>query len=105
MRSRLWLPAATHMCEYAILLECGICTRIYKLLRNYGVCTPVQNYQFLCTYHVVVAVVAVVVVVVLTLTRIIKSVAARQAPVTLEVRNTPGKKQSHTKGGARTYHS
>ena len=34
---------------------------------------------------------AVVVVVVLTLTRIIKSVVTGQAPVTLELRNTPGK--------------
>ena len=34
----------------------------------------------------------VVVVVVLTLTRIIKSVVTGQAPVTLELRNTPGKK-------------
>ena len=33
----------------------------------------------------------VVVVVVLTLTRIIKSVVTVQAPVTLELRNTPGK--------------
>ena len=33
----------------------------------------------------------VVVVVVLTLTRIIKSVVTGQAPVTLELRNTPGK--------------
>ena len=38
---------------------------------------------------VVVVVVAVVVVVVLTLTRIIKSVVTGQAPVTLELRNTP----------------
>ena len=36
-------------------------------------------------------VVVVVVVVVLTLTRIIKSVVTGQAPVTLELRNTPGK--------------
>ena len=35
--------------------------------------------------------VVVVVVVVLTLTRIIKSVVTGQAPVTLELRNTPGK--------------
>ena len=35
--------------------------------------------------------VLVVVVVVLTLTRIIKSVVTGQAPVTLELRNTPGK--------------
>ena len=35
--------------------------------------------------------VVVVVVVVLTLTRIIKSVVIGQAPVTLEMRNTPGK--------------
>ena len=35
--------------------------------------------------------VVVVVVVVLTLTRIIKSVVSGQAPVTLELRNTPGK--------------
>ena len=34
--------------------------------------------------------VVVVVVVVLTLTRIIKSVVTGQAPVTLELRNTPG---------------
>ena len=32
------------------------------------------------------------IVVVLTLTRIIKSVVTGQAPVTLELRNTPGKK-------------
>ena len=31
-------------------------------------------------------------IVVLTLTRIIKSVVTRQAPVTLELRNTPGEK-------------
>ena len=37
------------------------------------------------------AVVVVVVVVVVTLTRIIKSVVTGQAPVTLELRNTPGK--------------
>ena len=35
--------------------------------------------------------VVVVVVVVLKLTRIIKSVVTGQAPVTLELRNTPGK--------------
>ena len=35
--------------------------------------------------------IVVVVVVVLTLTRIIKSVVTGQAPVTLELRNTPGK--------------
>ena len=34
---------------------------------------------------------SVVVIVVLTLTRIIKSVVTGQAPVTLELRNTPGK--------------
>ena len=53
--------------------------------------------------HVVVVV--VVVVVVLTLTRIIKSVVTGQAPVTLELRNTPGKKHKLTKGGTRIiYH-
>ena len=36
-------------------------------------------------------IVVVVVVVVLTLTRIIKFVVTGQAPVTLELRNTPGK--------------
>ena len=46
----------------------------------------------------------VVVVVVLTLTRIIKSVLTGQAPVTLELRNTPGKTHT-TQGGTRTYHS
>ena len=34
------------------------------------------------------------IVVVLTLTRIIKSVVTGQAPVTLELRNTPGKKHT-----------
>ena len=43
-----------------------------------------------------------VVVVVLTLTRIIKSVVTRQAPVTLELRNTPGKTHT-TQGGTRVY--
>ena len=44
----------------------------------------------------------VVVVVVLTLTRIIKSVVTGQAPVTLELRNTPGK--THTQpGGVHAY--
>ena len=38
-----------------------------------------------------------VVVVVLTLTRIIKSVVTGQAPVTLELRNTPGKKHKQKK--------
>ena len=42
-----------------------------------------------------------VVVVVLTFTRIIKSVVTGQAPVTLELRNTPGKKHTQTKGGTR----
>ena len=45
------------------------------------------------------------VVVVLTLTRIIKSVVTGPAPVTLELRNTPGKEHKQTKGGARMYHS
>ena len=39
-----------------------------------------------------------VVVVVLTLTRMIKSVVTGHAPVTLELRNTPRKKKSQTKG-------
>ena len=42
-------------------------------------------------------VVVVVVVVVLTLTRIIKSVVTGQAPVTLELRNTPGKEHKQPK--------
>ena len=47
-----------------------------------------------------------IVVAVLTLTRIIiKSVVTGQAPVTLELRNTPGKKHKQTKGGTRIYHS
>ena len=40
-------------------------------------------------------------VVVLTLTRIMKSVVTGQAPVTLELRNTPGEKHKQTKGGTR----
>ena len=39
----------------------------------------------------------VVVVVVLTSTRIIKSVVTGQAPVTLELRNTPGKNTNRPK--------
>ena len=39
----------------------------------------------------------IVVIVVLTLTRIIKSVVTGQAPSTLELRNTPGKKHKQTK--------
>ena len=41
------------------------------------------------------------ILVVLTLTRIIKSVVSGQAPVTLELRNTPEKKHKQTKGGTR----
>ena len=48
-------------------------------------------------------VVVVVVVIVLILTRIIKSVVTGQAPVTLELRNTPGKTHT-TQGGTRIYH-
>ena len=48
----------------------------------------------------------VVVVVVLTLTRIVKSVVTGQAPVTLELKNTPGKNTHATQGGTRIlYHS
>ena len=43
--------------------------------------------------------------VVLTLTRTIKSVVTGQAPATLELRNTPGKKHKQTEGGTRIYHS
>ena len=46
----------------------------------------------------------VVVVVVFTLTRIFKSVVTAQAPVTLKLRNTPGKTHT-TEGGTRIYHS
>ena len=45
------------------------------------------------------------VVVVLTLNRIIKAVVTRQAPVTLELRNTAGKKHKHIEGGTCIYHS
>ena len=49
----------------------------------------------------------VVVVVVLTLTRIIKSAVTGQAPVTPELRNTPGEKHIQTESGTPTslYHS
>ena len=47
----------------------------------------------------------VVVVVVLTLTRIIKSAVTGQAPVTLELKNTPRGKTQTTQGGTRMYHS
>ena len=50
----------------------------------------------------IVVVVVVVVVVVLTLTRTIKSVVTGQAPVTLDWRDTPEKKQNQKhKSGAR----
>ena len=49
---------------------------------------------------VCVVVVVVVVVVVLTLTRIIEPVVTGQAPVTLELRNTLGKKIKQNKSGA-----
>ena len=42
-----------------------------------------------------------VVVVFLTLTRIMKSVVTGQAPVTLELRNTPGKNHKKIKSGTR----
>ena len=51
-------------------------------------------------HRIVVAVVAVV----LTLARIVKFVVTGQAPVTLELRNTPGKKHT-TQGGTRTDYS
>ena len=44
------------------------------------------------------------VVVVLTLTRTINSVLTGQAPVTLELRNTPGNRHTQTKGGTRIHH-
>ena len=44
-------------------------------------------------------------VVVRTLTRTIKSMVTGQAPVTLEWKNTPGKKYKQTKSGTRIYHS
>ena len=44
------------------------------------------------------------VVVVLTLSRMIKSVETGQAPVTLELRNTRGKKHKQTEGGTRMCH-
>ena len=47
----------------------------------------------------------VVVVVVLTFARIIKSVVTGQAPVTLELRNNPGKKHKQTKGVTRIHRS
>ena len=58
-----------------------------------------------CRLPIELAVVVVVVVVVLTLTRIIKSVVTGQAPVTLELSNTPGKKHKQTRGGTRIYHN
>ena len=57
-------------------------------------------------FVVVVAVsVVVVVVVVHALTRITKSVVAGQAPGTLELRNSPGKKHKQPKNGTRIYNS
>ena len=42
---------------------------------------------------------------VVTLTRIMKFVVAGQAPVTLQWKNTPGKKHKQTLNGTRIYHS
>ena len=70
------------------------------------VCSYVSLYQVLRPrLSTALSVVAVVVVAVLTLTRIVKSVVTGQAPVTLELRNTPGKKHKPTKDGTRIYHS
>ena len=49
--------------------------------------------------------VVVVVVVILTLPCIIKPVVTGQAPVSLELRNTTGKKHKQIEGGTRKYHS
>ena len=57
-----------------------------KLLFLYVLVRTVTVVDITSRFHVV-----VVVVVVLTLTRIIKSVVTGQAPVNLELRNTPGK--------------
>ena len=66
---------------------------------------PVFGHSLLCCcfvaiymmyiYAVVWCDVVVVVIVVLTLTRIIKFAVTGQAPVTLELRNTPAKKHEH----------
>ena len=52
---------------------------------------PGGCFLFLCADYNYTAVVVVVVVVLTLITRIIKSVVTGQAPVTLELRNTPGK--------------
>ena len=67
-------------------------------------CVVVVVVVFVVVVVVVVVVAVVVVVVVLTLTRVIKSVGTGQAPVTLELRNAPGKTHKQTRGGTRVYH-
>ena len=65
---------------------------IYSLCMLCAVCAKHYNPLLLCC-------VPVKIVVVLTLlTRIIKSVVTGQAPVTLELRNTPGKKHKPKDG-------
>ena len=67
--------------------------------------SPTQREMFFASKTTTVVAVVIVVVVVLTLTRIIKSVVTGQAPVTLELRNTPEGKTQTTQGGTRIYHS
>ena len=74
-------------------------------------CPSYASFPFFLLFIYVILFVNLVVVVVgggggvvLTLTRIIKSVVTGQAPVTLELRNTPGRK-TQIKGGTCIYHS
>ena len=79
-----------------------VCSFKYQIIVVVVVVVVVVVLQFV----VVVAVsVVVVVVVVHALTRITKSVVAGQAPGTLELRNSPGKKHKQPKNGTRIYNS
>ena len=66
-------------------------------------CLIQYDNSFLDNLHQQVVVFVVVVVVLTLLTRIIKPAVTEQAPDTLELRNTPGKKHKQTKGGTRIY--
>ena len=68
-------------------LDVSKCIRCYDPLRVLECLAVVVNVHF---YYLLVHFIHAVVV--LILTRIIKSVVTGQAPVTLELRNTPGKK-------------
>ena len=80
---------------------CGVYVFVFRV-STCGLLMPFRDHGLDCGNGLVV----VVVVVVLTLIHMIKSVVTGQAPVTLEWRNTPGKKNTNkTESGTRIHNS